>query len=93
MGTEPQGGPLTFLAELVIDAINLARSSGNTRAAKAAERENRRAEEESRRRRRAQLAAVQRQAARRSAGNASEAEAHAALAGKRRNLLEGRRFR
>src|ERR1700758_5545057 len=63
------------------------------RAMREAERENRLAEERAEKRHRAWLAAVGRQAAERQAGDATEAQARAALSGKRRNPLDHRKFR
>jgi hypothetical protein len=93
----PGAGPVAFLADVIGDVFMIARNASLNRdlkrAAREAERENRRAEERGRKRHRAWLAAVERQAAERWAGDATEAQARAALSGKRPNPLDKRKFR
>jgi hypothetical protein len=94
---QPGAGIFTALAEVFCDTVDMARNGSLNRqlkrAAREAERENRRAEERAEKRHRAWLAAVERQAAERQAGDATEAQARAALSGKRRNPLDHRKFR
>src|SRR5580704_14254503 len=99
MSNAPGAGPHTLLAQLVADIVTTSQNAwrnGQARSAvRAAEHEARLAEARARERRRAWLAAVQRQAAQRVAGDASEAETRAVLGGHggRRNPLDDRKFR
>jgi hypothetical protein len=95
---QPGAGLFSLIADVFIDvgtaASNASLKRRAKRALRAAELENRLAEERARAQRRAWLAAVKRQAREnRWAGDASEAEARAALAGKRPNPLDQRKFR
>jgi hypothetical protein len=98
MSSDPYSSPGAMLGSIIADVVTMSRNAAlkrrERRAARIAEEQARLEEERARRRRRAWLAAVERQAREtRWAGNASEAEAHAALAGRRRNPLDRRRFR
>ena len=98
MMNQPGAGPLTTLCEVLGDVATM---SSNARAKRLARRVERMSEdlgaveeEIARQRHRAWLAAVERQAREnRWAGDATEAQARAALSGKRPNPLDRRKFR
>src|SRR6516165_7818001 len=95
---QPGAGILTALAEVLVDATTMARNARMRRLARRAERASEGLaaldEQLARERHRAWLAAVERQAREnRWAEDATEAQARAALSGKRPNPLDERKFR
>jgi len=95
---QPGAGILTALAEVLVDATTMARNARMRRLARRAERASEGLaaldEQLARERHRAWLAAVERQAREnRWAEDATEAQARAALSGKRPNPLDRRKFR
>jgi len=97
MSADPQAGIFSILGGVIVDAITISRNASLNRqarrAARAAEDEARREEQRARERRRRWLAAVESQMSRGDAGDATEAQARAALSGGRRNPLDERKFR
>ena len=95
---QPGAGIFTALAEALVDMSTMARNARLRRLARRAERAGEGLasldERLARERHQAWLAAVERQAREnRWAGDATEAQARAALSGKRPNPLDQRKFR
>jgi hypothetical protein len=87
-------GPLTILAEAIVTATQGASLSWQARRlARAAELQARIEERRARERRRRWREVVEKQMSRGDAGDATEAQARAALSGKRPNPLDQRKFR